>query len=69
MCAMHMLQKTGTFSLRVAYPHLIFDRICVCTIRPYMYCLIPEDLALALKKVLILFLIHILPPILSGGDM
>ena len=69
MCAMHMLFKTGTVCLKVSDPHFIFDRIGVHTIRTHMCCLLPADLALALKKVLTLCTIPFLPHILSGGPM
>ena len=67
MCAMHMLCKTGTVCLRVADPHFIFDQICVRTILTYMCCLLPSDLALALKQVLSICPIPLLLPLLSGG--
>ena len=69
MCAMHMLCKTGMVCLRVADPHFIFDCICLRTIRTHVHRLFPEDLALALKQVLSLCAIPILPPLLSGGDI
>ena len=69
MCAMHMLCKKGTVCLRVTDPHLIFDRICVCTIRTHMCCIIPTDLALALKQVLSLYPIPLIPPLLSGTNI
>ena len=61
-----MLRKTGTVFLKVADPHFIFDRICVCTIRTHLCRLLPEDLELALKQVLSLCTIPLLPPLLSG---
>ena len=67
MCAMHTLCKTGTVCLRVEDPHFIFDRTCVFTIRTHMRRLLPEDLEIAMKKVLSLCTIPILPPLLSGG--
>ena len=69
MCSIHTLCKAGTVCIRMADPHLIFDRIGVCTIRTHMCCLRPEDLALALKRVLSFCLIPLLTPLLSGGDM
>ena len=66
---MHMLYKTGTVCLRVTGPHLIFDHICVRTLRTHIRCIIPEDIALALNQVLSLCPIPITNPILSGGDM
>ena len=69
MCAMHMLCKTGTVCLKVADPHFIFGRICVRTIQTHMCRLLPADLALALKQVLSLCTIPLLPPLLSGGEM
>ena len=53
----------------VADQHLIFDRIGVRTIRTHMRCLLPEDLALALKKVFCLCPIPLLTHLLSGGYM
>ena len=69
MCYVHMLCKTGTVCLMVVDPNLIFDHICVHTIRTHMRYLLPEDLALALDKVLNIFTIPPLPPLLSGGEM
>ena len=69
MCAMHMLCKTGMVCLRVAVPDLFFDRICVRIIRTHMRRLLPAYLALALKQVLRICTIPLLPPLLSGGDM
>ena len=66
---MYILFKTGTACLRVADPHLIFDRICIHVIRTHMHSLLPEDPALALMQVLSLCNIPILPPIISGGDI
>ena len=67
MCAMYMLCKTGMVCLQVADPHFIFDHICVRIIQTHMHCLLLEYLELALKKVLSLCTIHIIPTILSGG--
>ena len=69
MCAMQMMWKIGTIFLGVAYPHFIFDRIYVCTIRTHISHIIPEYLALSFKQVLSLCNIPLLPPIISGGDM
>ena len=69
MFDMNMLCKTGIVCLRVTYPHLIFDCICIRTIRTHMCCLLQEDLTIALKKVLSLCPIIFLPPFLSGGEM
>ena len=69
MCAMHMLCKTETVCLRVAYPHFIFDRIDVRTIQIHMCHLLSEDLTLTLKQVLSLCTIPLLPPLISGGQM
>ena len=69
MCAIHMLCKTGTVCLRVADPHFIFDRIGVCAIRTHMCRLLPEDLALVLKELLIFSPINFIPPLLSGCHM
>ena len=51
VCSAHAVQN-GNGCLRLADPHLIFDRIGVRTIRTQMCCLLPEELALALKQVL-----------------
>ena len=69
MCAMKMLCKTVTVYIRVAEPHLIFDRIGVRTIRTHMCRLLPENLALALKQLLSLCPIPFIPPLLSGVHM
>ena len=69
MCAMYMLCKTGTVCLRVEDQHYISYRIYVRTIRTHMRLLLPEDLSVALKQLLSLYPIPILPPLLSGGDM
>ena len=69
MCAMHMLCKIGTVCLSLADPHFIFDGIFVCTIQTYMRNLLPKDLALALKQVLSLCPIPLLPPLHSGCEM
>ena len=69
MCAIHMLWKTGTVCLRLVEPHFIFDRMDVRTIRTYMCNLLTEDLALALKQVLSLCPIPLLPLLLIGGCM
>ena len=69
MCAMYMLCKTGTVCLRVTDPHFIFDLIGVRIIQTQMCRLLPEDLALVLKKVLSLFTITFLPRVISGGHM
>ena len=66
---MFMLCKTVTVYLRVADPHLIFDRIYVITIRTHMRRLLTVDLALYLKQVLSLYPIPIIPNIISGGDI
>ena len=68
MCDIHMLHKTRTVCLRVAEPHLIYNRICICKFQTHMCCLLPEDLVLALEKVLSICPTPILPPILSGSD-
>ena len=65
MCAIHMLCKTGTVFLRVADQHLIFDRICVRIILTHMHRLLTEDPAIALKQVLSICPIPLLPPLLS----
>ena len=69
MCAMHILYKTGTVSLRVAETHLIFDHICVCTIQTNMRRLLTSDLSLAVKKLLSIYNILFPPPLLSGDEM
>ena len=69
MCDMQILCKTGTVCLRMADPHFIFYRIGVCTIQTHLCRLLPADLALALKQVLSLCTIPLLPPIFSGGHM
>ena len=69
MCAMHIMFKTGTVCIRVSDPHFIFDYICISTIRKHMCSLLTEELALALKQVLVFYPIPLLPPLLSGGDM
>ena len=69
VCDMHMLCKTGSVCLRVVDPHLIFDRICVRTNETQTLSLLTEDLALALKKLLSLCPIPLLPTLLSGGHM
>ena len=65
MCAMHMLFKEGTVCLWVAYPYLISDRICVCTLQTHMSCILLADFALAMEQVSSLCLIPI-PPLLIG---
>ena len=69
MSAMHILRKTGTVYLRVADPRFIFDRISVRTIQTHMCRLLLAYLSLALKKILSLCNIPLLPPLLSEGDM
>ena len=69
MCVMQMLRKTGTVCLRVAEPNFIFDRICFHKIRTHMRHILLEDRAPALKQVLSICNIPILPNLLSGSDM
>ena len=69
MCAMYMLCKTGMVCLGVADPHFISDCICVNTFRSHMRHILPENLALYLKKLLILCPIPLIHPLLSGDDM
>ena len=66
MCSIHTLCKAGTVCIRMADPHLIFDRIGVCTIRTHMCRLLPEDLEITLKQVLSLCTINFIPPIPYG---
>ena len=69
MRAMPMMCKIGTVCLRLAYPHLILDRIGVRKIQTHICRLLLEDLALALKQVLSFCPIPLLPPLLGGGHM
>ena len=69
MYAIHIMCKTGTVFIRVAYPHFIFDHIDVRTIRTHMCSFLPEELALSLKQVLSFFTIPLLPILLSRGHM
>ena len=69
MCDIHMLFKTGNVCLRVADSHFISDHICVHKLQTHMHCLLPEDLAFALKKVFGIFSIPLLPLLLSESDM
>ena len=69
MCDMYMLFKSGTVCLRVADPHFVSNLTSIRTFQSHLLCLLPEDIALALKKVLSICPIPLLPAIISGGDM
>ena len=69
MSAMKMLCKTVMVFLRVTESNLIFDRICVYTIRTHKCRILPADLAISLKQVLLFLTIPIIHPIRGVGYM